>query len=248
MGEKTLKTVDRALKILEKIRSEEKVGVSELARDMGMSKSSVYTYLQTLEERGFIFQNETGEYLIDLKFIPYAGAARKNQTIYRSVETLLTEIAEETGESVSFAVEFRGSIYFVEIIRPVEGVQTNANIGFNVPIYSCPEGRYTLAHLSEMRRSQIIHNVQFPIDDVGYQEDLLKELDDLRKKEVVTEHGSLVDNVSFVFSPVIDGNGSFHGIVAIAGPSIEFDQERIEELSKILRKKLGKFNINFSYE
>lgn len=53
-GENTVTSVERALDIVEHLKTLEKAGVTELAESVEMPESTVYNYLRTLEKREYI--------------------------------------------------------------------------------------------------------------------------------------------------------------------------------------------------
>lgn len=60
MAQKNIQSVVRVLTIMEIIAKRKGIGVSDLAREMELSKSTVFGLLKTLESMGYIFNSEQG--------------------------------------------------------------------------------------------------------------------------------------------------------------------------------------------
>jgi DNA-binding IclR family transcriptional regulator len=79
--ENTILSVDRAFEILETIRDRGEVGVTEIADQLKVSKSTVHNHLNTMETRGYVV-NEDGEYRLGLRFLSFPDTLQKSNRLY----------------------------------------------------------------------------------------------------------------------------------------------------------------------
>ncbi len=248
MAQAPIRAVDRLFDIIETIQVQDGAGVSELASELDMAKSTIHGHLSTLKNRGYLEQDATNRYYLSLNFLTLGGSVRQKGTVYGHVEPLLAEIAHETGESVNYVVESQGDLAFVGSVLGEEGIRTEVDIGFRTDLHSTPEGKLVLAYLSDERRNTLLEEIDFPIDNSVGRAAFTAELDGIREEGVAYGNETIVKNVASVSVPVIDNEDNFYGAVVVAGPSLRFTQERIDSVTETLQYKVGKLNIDLTYE
>jgi DNA-binding IclR family transcriptional regulator len=248
MAQAPIRAVARAFDIIETIQVRNGAGVSELADELDMAKSTVHAHLRTLTDRGYLEQDADNRYHLSLSFLTLGGSVRHSGTIFEHVEPLLTEIASETGESVKYVVESGGKLTSVGSILGEDGIRTEVDIGFRTELHTVPEGKLVLAHLPDGRRQTLIDDIDFPIDNAVGRAAFTAELEEIREEGIAYGHETIIKNVTSVSVPVIDDEGTFYGAVVVAGPSMRFTEERIESVTETLRFAVSKLNIDTTYE
>jgi len=106
-----VRSVDRAAALLLALgESQGEAGVTELARRLGLHKSTASRLLATLERRGLVEQDdESGKYRLGLVVIRLAERAERTLELRGLAMPELKRLARMTGESVSLAVLDRDS-------------------------------------------------------------------------------------------------------------------------------------------
>jgi DNA-binding IclR family transcriptional regulator len=107
MDARLLDTTEMSIRIFETIEEWGGATMAELEAEFPLSKSSMYGHLQTLRHCGFL-SKEGEQYHISLKMLWFAEHARRRKPEYELARTTADELAETTGEEVSFAVEENG--------------------------------------------------------------------------------------------------------------------------------------------
>ncbi|MBA3251487.1 MAG: helix-turn-helix domain-containing protein, partial [Geodermatophilaceae bacterium] len=71
----TVQSVDRAVSVLEILASTGEAGVTEIAAELGVHKSTAFRLVAALENRGLVEQNsERGKYRLGVGILRLAGA------------------------------------------------------------------------------------------------------------------------------------------------------------------------------
>ncbi|MFW6458078.1 MAG: IclR family transcriptional regulator [Halodesulfurarchaeum sp.] len=248
MGDAPIQSVDRLFDIIETLQARNGAGVSELASSMDMPKSTVHGHLSSLEKRGYVEQLKDDTYHLSLKFLTLGGKVRHQRTIFNEVEPLLAEIAEETGERVNYVIESRGDLVFVGSTMGKDGIRTEVDIGYRGAIHDTPEGKITLACLPKQRRECLLDRIDFPIGNSVGRAAFTAELEKLCEEKIAHGNKTIIKNVSTVSAPIIDNKDVFYGTVVVAGPTLRFTPDRIDDITEILRNKIGKLTIDLSYD
>ncbi|MDR9382466.1 MAG: helix-turn-helix domain-containing protein, partial [Natronomonas sp.] len=80
-GTRGIKSDETLFAIVERIRETDGAGVTELANDMGLAKSTVHGHLSTMLEHGFVARHG-GEYHLGLEFFSYGQHVRARRAVY----------------------------------------------------------------------------------------------------------------------------------------------------------------------
>ena len=123
-----------AAEVLCRVNEHESVGASELARKMGLPKSTVHDYLKSLTTAGLLY-NDGGKYRLSLWFFKYGGRTRKQMRIFdvvfHHVEDLATEIDDFSNKSLG--VE---EINYCVLLHKFDGKRflQKAPVGYKTPL------------------------------------------------------------------------------------------------------------------
>lgn len=109
-----IQSVDRALQLLDLLARRGSGGVSELAEDLGIHKSTASRLLAALESRGMVEQNShRGKYQVGTGVLRLAGSMSRRLSIVQQARPTLERLADELAETVNLAV--RRSRYAVNL-------------------------------------------------------------------------------------------------------------------------------------
>ena len=98
----TVQSVDRALTILEALARSGEAGVTELAADLDVHKSTAFRLVATLEAHGLVEQTEDrGKYRLGVGLLRLAGATTSRLDVVQEARPLCRKLASDTGETVN---------------------------------------------------------------------------------------------------------------------------------------------------
>ena len=113
-----VKSVSRALQIVDMVSNyRHGVGVTEIAKQIGIHKSSVYRLLSTLVEHGYIEQDEeTERYKLGYKFLEMSSKLLESIDLCKEAKPYLRELEQMTNEVVHLVVYDQGEVIYIEKI------------------------------------------------------------------------------------------------------------------------------------
>ena len=114
--ENMVKSVSRALDIIAIIGTKQQgLGVTEIANQMDINKSSVYRILSTLVQYGYVEQNqETDRYKLGYKFLEISSKLLESIDLRTEARPFLKELEEETTEVIHLVVYDQGEVVYIE--------------------------------------------------------------------------------------------------------------------------------------
>ena len=153
-----LSTVRNAARLLKVFRSREAdLGVSELARRLGLGKSTVHRMLTTLVAEGLIEQNpRTGGYRLGIVMFELGQAVRVHMDLHAAVGPVLGELRAQTGESSQVGVLDGHEVVYVDRMESAHSLRLFTETGRRVPVHCTSSGKVLLAYLPEARRQAVL--------------------------------------------------------------------------------------------
>lgn len=123
------------------------VGLEQLARDVGIPKSSLHRALASLCRAGFAEHDARGSYRLGLELVRLAFAYYEQLDRRQVVEPLLEALATRFGETAHYAELVGGEIvYLAKMTAPGRGAQMTSVVGGRNPAYCTALGKALLAH------------------------------------------------------------------------------------------------------
>jgi IclR family transcriptional regulator, KDG regulon repressor len=231
--------VDRTLAILECFSTDRpELGISEISRELGIHKSSVFRSLASLEARGLVKKDErTRRYMVGPKILKPAGAYLGTVDLHGIVRPFMEELGAASKETVSLYVPAGDRCVCIDRLESPMEVRRVIRVGDQVPLYSGSSGKAVLAHLPEPLREELLRQLESnppllpaPLD-VG---ELVAQLPQIREQGFVISHAERVSQVSSVSAPILDATGSVVAAITVSGPSIRFTEARVQEYVRMV--------------
>ncbi|WP_331233335.1 IclR family transcriptional regulator [Natronorarus salvus] len=240
-----------AFTVVDGLKQLEGAGVTELSDYLEIPKSTVHSYLSTLEREGYVVK-DGGEYHVGVRFLEYGASARRRADIYEAAKPEVDRLAEETGNLANLMVEEHGwGIYLhrgmgERAVRPID-----TQVGTRVHLHSTAMGKAILAHLPEGRVEAIVEERGLPQmtrRTVTDREELAAELEAIRERGYAIDDGELVEGLRCVGAPVLGDAGHVFGAVSVAGPARRFDGSYlVEEMPERVMEAANVVTLNLTY-
>lgn len=218
-----VESVRRALRILRSFTPERpEVGVSDIARTLGMHKSTTHRLLTTLELEGFVHQTESGRYALSWAVLTLANAIPTSQAIRQHVFDHLRELANRTGETAHLAVLDRGEVLYVEKVEGSWSLRMPSAVGRRVPLHCTALGKVLVAglDLEERRRLIAAHELHAPtartITDPAT---LITETERVRAQGYALDMEEFEQGLVCIAAPICDERRRTCAAISIAGPA-----------------------------
>lgn len=246
---RTIQSVRITLNIIEQLQTRDRTGVTELADQLGHSKSTVHNHLQTLEEQQLIVREEDG-YRLSLRILDMAMHVREQIGNYDVIRNEVDALAAETDEIVQFGIEEHGAISYLYKATGEQAVETRSRVGKQQPIYSTSLGKTILAYLPEERTEELLRSMEFTAftpNTITSVDELDAELAEIRRQGYGIDDEENIEGLRCVSAPVKNGD-TVLGAISITGPSSRFTDERIHgELSNHAQRAANVIELNTKF-
>jgi DNA-binding IclR family transcriptional regulator len=226
-GADEVQSVKTMFDVLEAIQENGPMGVTELSRELDMSKGGVHRYLKTLVNEGYAV-NDDGRYDLGLRFLMLAGHVRQNFPHNDLIEEKVTELANETGQRAQFLAEQHGYGIYLYRERATRAAKFEAAIGKTVHLHTTAAGKAILAHMPRDEVEGIIdrHGLVAKTDNsITDPAALFDTLAEVREQGYALNEAEHLTGLHAVGVPVFDSDDTILGGMSVSGPS-----HRIKEM------------------
>ena len=234
-----LSSVRNAARLLKVFRSREpEIGVSELARRLGLGKSTVHRLLTTLVGEGLIEQDpRTGGYRLGLVVFELGEAVRVHLDVHAAAGPVLASLREQTGESSQVGVLDGHEVVYVDRLESSQSLRLFTETGRRVPVHCTSSGKVLLAHLPDDALDRVLERA--PLDRLTDQTitdetELRAELVKVRRRgwaEAVNEREL---GVASVAAPVRDSSGRVIAAISIGAPTVRLGRIRRRDMGAVI--------------
>lgn len=242
----TLSSVERALDVIEALWQLEGAGVTELASELDMAKSTVHSHLATLHRKGYVVQDAEG-YRLSLRFLTLGEHVKESEQIYVEGKPIVDELAEETDEHVLCMVEQHGLAGVVYDAKGRSSLHSEISVGTHSYLHSSAGGKAILAEMSDEEVDAVIDRwglKEFTENTITDRDRLFEELEEVRERGIAYQREEYLHNVNAVGGAITYGD-RVQGALVVIGPARRVQGDRLEnEIADALLNALDVIEIN----
>lgn len=247
-----LKSVATALDLLDCFVEDEELGVSEVARRLGVAKSTAHRLLTTLASRGLIEQSSaTGKYRLGLHLFELGHLALSRIELRKRSRTLLEEVRERTGWTVHLSIRQGADALFLERLPTLRGMRVMQEYRRRWPLHTTSSGKAICAFDPEAAAARIEAGFpKFTTHTITTAERFSDELAHIRRLGYATSHQELMYSLSSIAAPVLDDHGVAVAAISITGSAQDLEQteERQARLLTLAARHLEKLMLRRTRE
>jgi len=230
-----VQSVDRALLVLEMLAASGQAGVTEIAAELGVHKSTVSRLIAVLESRGYVEQaSEGGKYRLGYSIPRLARSAGGHLDLAKLSQDVCDTLAPDVGETTNVAVlDGDRIINIVEAIGP-EQITLRTWVGQSCPAHATSSGKVLLAALepAELRAQLPAVLDSFTPNTVVDTADLARELAAVREQGWAGVVEELEVGLTAVSAPVRDASAKVIAALSVSGPAYRLSPDRFDEVAK----------------
>jgi IclR family transcriptional regulator, KDG regulon repressor len=215
--------VEQATEILRYLASKPhmKVGITDIAKVVGIHKSKTQSILKALQIGGFVSRNEENKtYCLGIGLIPVGQRALDNLDYGRIAKPFLEKLARETKCTVLLGLITAQNLLVVAKEESGMEVDSVVGIGYTNKIFYRSHGKAILASLPKEEQERLLSGDNF-FDGgrVGIIDNpkLAKELKKIRKKGFATDEGWATPAVKLLAATIVGFNKHPIGAIIIIG-------------------------------
>ena len=234
LGAVPVQSVDRAVAILEILARDGEAGVTEVARELDVHKSTASRLLAALDRRELVAQDTArGKFRLGVGIVRLAGAVSRKLDLVQESRPVCRALAQQVGETVNLAIlSGRDALYLDQVAGPA-ALSPHNWAGQRIPLHATSDGKVLLAYLSEAERKErlappLARFTDRTITAAAEFGDLLAEV---RRRGFATAVEELEAGLTAIAAPVRNAEGNVIASISASGPSFRIPADRIPVLA-----------------
>ncbi len=246
----SLGSVRNAVRVLKAFSSRRRdYGVTELARTLGLTTSTVHRLLRTLASEHLVEQDpETGRYRLGLAVYDLVAASSAGYDLSEAVLPPMTVLRNRVGETTQLAVLDGREVVYVERLQSMHSLRMFLDVGRRNWAHSTSTGKVLLAHLDPDVLDRTLEGWSLPAMTVHTVTDpqvLRRQLAQIRVAGLAQNVNESELGATSIGAPVRDVTGQVVAALSVVGPSGRMDQDltaircAVVEAAAVASRRLG---------
>jgi DNA-binding IclR family transcriptional regulator len=253
VGERHKKVVpaaQRVLAVLELLMASRKgLAVSEIARSLGLARSTTFYIVNTIEECGYIYRTSPrGRYTFTAKLLELASRSLGCLGVREPAAPFLRTLMQKTGLTVHLGVIAQNEVVLIDKVAPAAGQQLATWVGKRMPIHCTGMGKALMAYLPE---EQIEYHIRQGL--IRYNENTIVSASKLKDDLVrIQSHGYAIDDeeetvgLRCIGAPVFDKNNQAVAAISVAGTSVQLSDQKLDGIVRAVKQTAAAISAHLS--
>lgn len=245
----TLGSVANAARVLKSFTPHHREwGVSDLARELRIAKSTAHRLLATLTDESLLEQDpRTGRYRLGLAAFDMAAAAQSSD-LHEAVLAPMTELRNRTGETVQVAVLDGREVVYVERLDSPNTLRLFMEVGRRNSAHSTGCGKALLAFAPADQLDRLLDGWQLTTKTaytITSADALRAELAETRRRGYAMNRRESEDGVVSIAAPIRDASTRCVAAISVAGPAERLEPHEFQvaqvtiEVAATVSRRLG---------
>lgn len=232
-----LNSVDTALSILDLFFSNEELSPAEVAKHLGIGRSTAFRLLVTLENKSYIKKTEASKYRLGIKLYALGQVANRRMELISLVHPYLEELTAFTGETSHFTgMDGDSYVAFLDHVLGTKHLHMNMMLGTRRVAHTTASGKVMLAFGSDqaitryLKVAPFVKQTEYSIRDARQ---LLEELDEVKREGYGCDNEEAEMGLTCYAVPLLNSEGMPIGAISISGPTTRLRANKKPYLAKL---------------
>ena len=229
-------SVEKALVILETLSRVEEMGISELSRELGLGKATIYRIITTLRIHGYVEQTDSEKYKLNFKLFEIGNRVVNQIGIRKTARPFLEQLAVTTKETVNLAVLDYYSVIYIDRVESREPLRMGLDVGTRFPAFCTALGLAMFAYMNPLEVDTLLAQTVQDGLFIKHTKNTVIDLSTVKEQLVeIRERGYSLDNEYYlsgirgVAAPVFNHAGKIKAAISVAGPAVRITDEVVAE-------------------
>jgi DNA-binding IclR family transcriptional regulator len=218
-----VQAVEHAIDVLDAIAaSGPALGVSDIARQTGLSKPTIHHLLATLEGRRFVIREpDTSRYRLSWALYELGSNVVRSLNLSRIARPYLDRLSAQTRESTLLGILDEDSVLYLDRGEPPAGLEMVADAGRRGSLHATASGKVLLAHVPKDQLDRLLDRrlpsyTKTTITDPAA---MRRQLAQVRNRGYATCWEEREPGLCSLAVPLRDYTGSVAATLTLAGPA-----------------------------
>jgi IclR family transcriptional regulator, acetate operon repressor len=242
-----VRSVERALRLLEQISMSDGANLSQLALETGLSISTCHRLLTTLQSHGFVqFQRQGSQWRIGHRTLAVGVAFSRARDLVGLAHHVMSRLARESGELVNLGTMSNSSIVFLHRVNLHSTGTSNATARPAIPAHCSSIGKAILStmHNDDVREEMAgLALVPLTEKSITHRKRLFADLRNCRDRGFAFDDEENTVGLRCVAAPIFDEFRQPKAALSIAAPVGRLNDEQVAIFGRMVAAAAGEITI-----
>ena len=215
----------RALELLEFVAAQPgELSLAEISTKMALSKSTIHRLANQLIHAGYLYREHNQRYFwIGSNLRNFSLSVIRNDFAYSSAREILSNFAEEVGETCNIASLDGTEIIYLQRIETRWPLRFSLDLDSRIPIHCCASGKLFLAMLPKNSQHKILRTLKLKAiteKTIVSESVLKKELKTISKQGYSLDNQEFIPGMVAIAYPIFNKKNEIRATLSIHSPTI----------------------------
>lgn len=232
------RSVQIAVSVLECFLVTPELGATEVARRVGVAKSTAHRALLTLAASGLLDRTGGGRYRLGIRLYDYGQLAIDRLYLRELALPVLADLRDHIGETVQLGIPSGAEVLYVDRLEGTNGLRFHSGSYRRVPGHSSSTGKAIAAFNPAVRQAVlaagfVAHTARTPTTRAAY----LSSLEEVGRRGYAVSIEEFEVGLSSVAAPILLTNGD-DGPIAVAAISVAGPTPRVNGRGSVVAARV----------
>lgn len=232
---KQIQSIARAVSILDHLAGNgNEDSLSNISRTIGLSKSTTYSIIATLEQLGLIQQDQmSARYSLGMKLFELGQVVHSSMDLRKIAVPLLQDLVVKYGETAHLGVLSQGEVVYIDKVNSPHSIGISSQIGGRNPAHCTGVGKMLISALSAAEVEKIIAEKslkRFTEKTITDPDVLHQHLHQIREQGYAVDDEEIESGLRCVAAPVRNHRREVVAAISLSGPAQRMDKEKLDQI------------------
>jgi IclR family acetate operon transcriptional repressor len=252
MANDTVLSILKAVSVLKCFTpAEPRLSIAEIAREVGIPKTTARRLVTTLATSGLLEQTErTGKYTVGPVLYALGILYLTTQNLFAAAKPVFKLLNDLTTEVVSMSILDRGNVVFVMREEAKHPIRLSQHIGTTFPAYSSAMGRTLLSELTDAEIDKLYPDEKLrPVTSktIATKTELKLKLEQIRKTGLAFDSEGSYEGYEGIAALIRDFNGKAAAAMSFSVPVFRMNEPRREQFATLIKMGASLISYRLGY-
>ena len=230
-------------------KSNEPMGISDIAKVLNYNKSTVYNIVHTLAEQKILENGSENKFRLGIQFYLLGRSARLGSEIISTIHSYLQKINKETRLSAFLGTRSGLDAIIVDKVDSAFDIKISSEIGMRLPLLAGAGGKILLSLLPDAELDKILSQNKLKkvtpftcVDPKEFKEMIQR----VRKEGVAFDKEEYIEGIQALAVPIHINSGTSQFAIWAAGLTTQLKDNAIDRHAGYLKKIAEEITLRLS--
>ncbi len=247
---KRVPAIDKSFKVLHLVaRCKKPLGISEISRQLGLNKSTVFNLVYTLSDLHVLEQRADGKFSFGTQLYVLGRAAGAQAELVMTVRPFLEEISRTSNFSAFVGIRSDLKTVIVDKAEAAVELRMTADVGMRIPLFAGASGKALLCQLPDSEIDEILARKELErftphtcVDKKQFKRTLLE----VRERGIAVDVEEYIEGIAAVAAPLHTRRPGVEAAIWVVGLTRHTSDGVISQMCQRLKTVAEQISMRFS--